>query len=136
MYIEEEDRENLVALAKKVDMELWRLDQEFERKREPMKPKNNTRNDLKLLMNSYTERGKQWAQELAEFNNNLRKSDTFVETEDGFGVGYWRVPEGIWKAPKYKNGYHPEDGVLLDKEELHRLVDLLNMQGIALDSKE
>jgi hypothetical protein len=72
---------------------------------------------------------------IKEYNKQLRKPDLFLETDEGFGVGYWHVPQGIWKAERYKNGYHPGRGVLIDNNELVHLVKLIETEIRDLDDK-
>lgn len=86
-------------------------------------PKNN---DLALMMDTHKKEGKERQKKIKEYNARIREPDMFFETEHGFGVGYWRVPGGIWKNERYKNGYHYNRGVLIDSAELSLLVDLFD----------
>ncbi len=64
---------------------------------------------------------------LAQFNEQLRDPDDVLIFEEGLlEYGLWRVPQGVWKLRKYKNGYHPNDGQFISTEELLVLRDVFD----------
>lgn len=100
------------------------------------KAKTAPKSDLTIMMQHLKQDGAKKRDMLKEYNARIREPDLFLETDEGFGVGYWRVPAGIWKAEKYKNGYHPNRGVLLENTELVHLMKLLEGDIRHLDDKE
>jgi len=70
--------------------------------------------------------------EMEEFNKCLRDPDYSCEIEDGFVLGYWRVPEGIYVSVDYGKGHIPWDGRLIKEAELKVFVELFSREARTL----
>jgi len=87
--------------------------------------------ELSKLWASMEKAGEQRRFELEQFNEGIRAPDNVITCAEEPSIQYalWRVPEGVWKMRKYKNGYHPNEAVLIDMDELQILHELFERAG-------
>jgi len=76
--------------------------------KDTLKQKDTKKNDAWLFDIREANKRKAAQKKIAHgmFNEELREPDAVLEIDEHYTYGLWRIPEGVIKIRKFKNGYH------------------------------